>query len=363
MLDIVLSFITAFILTFFAIPSVINIARVKHLYDEPGDRKSHSERTPSLGGVAIFAGLIFSIVLWTPFRHFGDLQYILCAFIIIFLIGAKDDILPLSPYKKLYGEIFAALILVYKCDIKLTSLYGLLGVYDLPYWISILLSVLTILVIVNSINLIDGIDGLAGSIGLLISLVFGYWFYQVNSLGLAIVAFTLSGSILAFLHYNFSPAKIFMGDTGALLIGLVCAILAIKFIELHRVYPDQLGRYRFQAVPSVAIAVLIIPLFDTLRVFIKRISKGKSPLFADRTHIHHLLLDRGFSHVQATGILVVTNITFIVIGIVFQYLGSLLLLLLIFGVAIGSTLLLEFSVKRHHEKSIQNQVPDVTIRP
>lgn len=359
MFDLVLSFITAFLLTFFAIPSVINIAKVKHLCDDPDDRRSHTVSTPSLGGVAIFAGIIFSIILWTPFKHFGDLQYILCAFVIIFLIGLKDDILPMSPYKKLYGEIFATLILIYKCDIRLTSLYGIFGITDLPYIASILLSTFTILVIINAINLIDGINGLAGSIGLLITLFYGFWFYEVNSLGLSIVAFSLAGSLLAFLNYNFTPAKIFMGDTGALLIGLVCAILSIKFIELHRVLPDQLGNFRFQAVPSVAIAILIIPLFDTIRVFTKRLIKGKSPLYPDRTHIHHLLLDRGFSHLQATGILVVVNIIFILIAYYFQNIGSLLLLILIISIALIATYLLELSVKRYQKGLLRKELQNI----
>ena len=157
MYDIILSFITAFILVYMAIPSIINIARVKQLYDVPDARKSHEEVVPTLGGVAIFAGVIFSIILWTPFDVFGDLQYILCAFIIIFLIGAKDDILPMSPYRKLLGQILACFILVFKAQVRLTSLYGIFGVYDIPLVTSIILSTFTILVIINAFNLIDDI--------------------------------------------------------------------------------------------------------------------------------------------------------------------------------------------------------------
>ena len=158
MYDIILSFITAFLLVYLAIPSIINIAKVKHLYDVPDHRKSHDEVVPTLGGVAIFAGVIFSIILWTPFEVFGDLQYILCSFIIIFLIGAKDDILPMSPYRKMMGQIFACFILVFKAQVRLTSLYGIFGVYEMPEIASILLSMFTILVIINAFNLIDGIN-------------------------------------------------------------------------------------------------------------------------------------------------------------------------------------------------------------
>ena len=353
MYDIILSFITAFTLTYFAIPSIIHVAKVKNLCDEPGERRSHTESTPSLGGIGIFAGVIFSIILWTPFEAFGDLQYILCAFIIIFLIGAKDDILPISPRIKLVGEIFAATILVFKSNVKITSLYGIFGVTVLPEPISIFLSIFTILVIVNAFNLIDGINGLSGSISTLISVTLGAWFYLSGHIALAMVAFSLAGAVIAFLKYNFSPAKIFMGDTGSLLVGLVCSILAIKFIELNKVSDP----YGFKAVPAVAIGIMILPLFDTLRVFTMRALRGRSPFSPDRNHIHHLLIDFGLNHMQATAILVLVNIFFIIIVISFQNLGSLNLLLLVFGLAILLSASLYLTVSRREKR--RNQASNV----
>lgn len=353
MYDIILSFITAFTLTYFAIPSIIHVARVKNLCDEPGERRSHTVSTPSLGGIGIFAGVIFSIILWTPFKAFGDLQYILCAFIIIFLIGAKDDILPISPKIKLIGEVFAATILVFKSNVKITSLYGIFGIMALPEPISILLSVFTILVIVNAFNLIDGINGLSGSISTLISITLGTWFYLSDHIALAMVAFSLAGAVMAFLKYNFSPAKIFMGDTGSLLVGLVCSILAIKFIELNKVSDP----YGFNAVPAVAIGIMILPLFDTLRVFTMRALRGRSPFSPDRNHIHHLLIDYGFNHMQATAILVLVNVFFIIIVFTLQDLGSLNLLLLILGIAILMSASLYLTVSRRQKR--KNQASNV----
>ena len=251
MYDAVLSLITAFLLTYLAIPSIINVANKKNLMDEPGARHSHTNKIPTLGGIGIFAGVIFSIVLWTPFDVFQDLQYILCAFIIIFLIGAKDDILPMSPTRKLLGQLFAAGLIVFKANIQLTSLFGIFGIYEIPYIASILLSIFTILVIINAFNLIDGINGLSGSVSTLISLVLGTWFLLVDRVEYGIIAFALVGSVIAFLNYNFTPAKIFMGDTGSLLVGLICAILTIKFIEYHQVIPDS--KYAFSSAPAVAI--------------------------------------------------------------------------------------------------------------
>jgi UDP-GlcNAc:undecaprenyl-phosphate GlcNAc-1-phosphate transferase len=331
MYDIILSFITAFLLVFMAIPSIINIARVKHLYDEPDARKSHDKAVPTLGGVAIFAGVIFSIILWTPFDVFGDLQYILCAFIIIFLIGAKDDILPMSPYRKMAGQIFAIFILVFKAQVRLTSMYGIFGIYEIPELASILLSMFTILVIINAFNLIDGINGLTGSLATLISITLGTWFYLVDRTDLSIIAFSLAGATIAFLRYNITPARIFMGDTGSMLIGLISAILVIQFIEVHAEIPTS--PYAFTAVPAVAIGILILPLFDTLRVFVMRIARGKSPFRADRSHIHHLLLDAGLNHMQATIVLLMVNVAFIAFVIYFQELGNLRLLIAILVMA------------------------------
>jgi UDP-N-acetylmuramyl pentapeptide phosphotransferase/UDP-N-acetylglucosamine-1-phosphate transferase len=356
MYDIILAFITAFGLTYFAIPPIIRVAKARHLYDEPNERKSHTGSVPTLGGIGIFAGVIFSIVLWTPFDVFGDLQYILCAFIILFLIGAKDDIDPVSPYKKLGGQILASFILVFKANIKLTSLYGIFGVYVLPDAISIALSMFTILVIINAFNLIDGINGLSGSIGVLISLTLGTWFFLVDETALAIVAFALSGSVIAFLKYNFTPARIFMGDTGALLMGMVCAILAIEFIEIHR----DLGEspYAFQAVPAVAIGLLILPLFDTLRVFVMRVLRGKSPLYPDRSHIHHILIDVGMSHMQATGTLVVVNLLFIGLAVRFQGIGTLNLLLVILGAAIALSTALQLYARKKVKAQIDADIAE-----
>lgn len=330
MYDVILSFITAFVLTYFAIPSVIMVARVKRLFDDPNERSSHSVSIPSLGGIAIFAGLIFSVIFWTPFDVFGDLQYILCSLVLIFLIGAKDDIVPMRPSRKFMGQIFAALIMVLKADVRISSLYGLFNVYDLPFFISVVLSVFVIVLIINAFNLIDGINGLTGTISVIITMTFGYWFFMVERVEIAIVCFSLMGAIIAFLKYNYTPAQIFMGDTGSLVVGLISATLAIKFMEINL---NLVSPYAVKSIPGITIGILIIPLYDTLRVFTTRILKGKSPFYPDKTHIHHLLLDLGFSHLQGTAVLAVTNILFIVMVFALQDMGVLPLLILVLVVA------------------------------
>lgn len=331
MYEIILAFITAFCLTFAAIPSIISIAHKRRLMDEPGERTSHAISTPSLGGIGIFAGMLFSIILWTPFNYLGDLQYILCAFIIIFLIGARDDLDPISPVKKLMGELLAAIILVFKANVKLTSLYGIFGVYTLHPMLSVVLTIFTIIVIINAFNLIDGINGLSASIGILIATVLGIWFYAIGRLDIAILSFATTGALVAFLRYNVTPAKIFMGDTGSLLVGMMVSILAIQFIELQKTIDDP--NLVIQSAPSFVIATLIMPLFDTLRVFTIRIYRGLSPFIADRRHIHHLLIDVGLSHMAATVVLVVVNLAFILMAFCLRDRGNLFVLLAIIALA------------------------------
>ncbi len=331
MYDVVLTFLTSFALTYLAIPSIINIAYKKNLVDTPNERSSHSSKTPSLGGIAIFAGTFFAIVFWLPSQYFDILQHLLAAFIIIFLIGVKDDIVTISPRSKFIGELFATAILVLKANVRITSLYGFFGVYVMPEYMSILFTMFTILVIINGFNLIDGINGLSASIGILTTFVFGIWFYLIGSMAFSILAFALFGSLLAFLKFNITPAKIFMGDTGSLFIGLICAILAIQFIEIQAQLPNS--PYTFRSAPSIAIGILILPLFDTLRVFVLRILDGKSPFHPDRRHIHHTLIDAGFTHMQATSLLILNCIAFIILSVALQDIGNILLLIVIMSVA------------------------------
>ena len=345
----ILAFLTAFGVTYYAIPSIIKIARVKGLTDEPGERRSHSESTPSLGGIGIFAGVLFSVIAWTPYQLFGGLQYILCSCIVIFLIGAKDDIIPSRAWMKLIGQVFAAGILVYVAGVRIPSLYGIFGVGQLPYWPSVLLSVFTVIVIINAFNLIDGVNGLTGTICIIAATALGSWFYLIEHAEYTILACALIGSTVAFLKFNWTPAKIFMGDTGSLLLGLLLAVLTIEFIEFHMELPRD-SPYYFPAAPAAAIGFLIVPLFDTLRVFTTRIARGRSPLQPDRNHIHHLLVDLGLSHIQTTLVLGAIAIFFIAVAVYLQDFGNLLLLITMVSLAGLATLALSIQVKRRARK-------------
>ncbi len=334
------SFLTSALLTFFIIPPLIKVAKVKNLFDEPNSRTSHSSAVPTLGGVAIFISVLFTVSFWTDFGSPSIMRYVFAAMTVVTFIGLKDDLLELSAFNKLMGQMFAAMIFVIWGDIRLTSFYGIFGIQELPYIISVIFTIFTILVIVNAFNLIDGINGLAASMAIVSSLVFGICFFILDeSSELAFLAFTLIGSLVSFLRYNLAPSKIFMGDTGSLLLGILISVMAIEFIELDA---QSLEKLHFSSSPALAMAVISYPLFDLLRVFTLRISKGKSPFQPDRNHIHHLLLDNGLSHEVSSLIIALVNI--LVIALVFSLsdLGNYWLGAIILGIYFVFTLLLRY---------------------
>lgn len=327
--NILLSGALSFIITFFSIPVIIQVARQKKMFDEPDERKVHKMVIPTLGGLGIFAGFILATLLGVPLSS-PELQYFVAAAIVIFFLGIKDDILVLSPAKKFIGQLVAAGIVIKFGGVQITSMHGFLGIGHLPQLASIVFTLFTIIVITNSFNLIDGVDGLAGSLGLLTSIVFGSYFLYIDQLMYAVMAFSLAGSLIGFLIYNFSPAKIFMGDTGSLLIGLVNSILVIKFINIAGLPTTKLA---FEAAPAIGFCILIVPLFDTLRVFSHRILDRRSPFSPDRTHVHHFLLEIGFNHKMITMLCVGTNIGFIALAVMLNNLGTNTAIAVILGVA------------------------------
>ncbi len=315
---ILLSAALSFTITFFAIPVIIQVAKDKKLFDEPDERKVHKAVIPTLGGLGIFAGFIIASLMGVP-AGASELQYFGAAAIVVFFLGIKDDILILSASKKFLGQLIAAGILIKFGGISINNMHGLFGVYEIPHFASIALSLFTIIVITNSFNLIDGVDGLAGSLGFLTTIVFGTYFFYIGQITYAVIAFALAGSLISFLIYNFSPAKIFMGDTGSLLLGLVNSILVIKFINLAG---SASVSFPIEAAPAIGFSILMIPLFDTLRVFSLRIFDRRSPFSPDRNHIHHFLLDLGFSHRKITLTCVFVNIVFIALAFGLRNLGT-----------------------------------------
>lgn len=326
-------------ITLLSIPSILHVARTRHLYDDVGHfRKQHDHGIPRLGGVAIFASFTITLLVFSMADKNIPVSYVLTSSIILFAMGLKDDLSGVHSSTKFLIQFFVAAILVLLGNIRLTSMYGVFGVYDISYVASAIISILFIVLIINAFNLIDGIDGLAGATCIIVNGTFTALFIYIKHYEMAAISLIIVGSVLGFLRYNISPAKIFMGDTGSLLIGLISALMAINFIEVNKVAPG--GSAAIYSAPALTFGILIGPIFDTLRVFTLRILKGKSPFTADRNHIHHRVLRLGFTHMQTTIILGGINIVTIILVLNFSELGNFVLM----GVIVGISLLFNWAV-------------------
>ena len=306
-------------------PALIKVAYLKGLIDKPDDdRKLHKKSVPAMGGIIIFAGTLFAYFLWYPFSTIteyshlisaiNDFKFIGASMLILFFIGVKDDIVGTAATKKLIGHLIVAFILVLMADIRITGLRGIFGVHEIPYYASVLLSIFTYTVIVNAFNLIDGVDGLAAGVGTIACTAFGIWFYLAGGIEMSILAFALSGSLLGFLVFNFYPAKIFMGDSGSLTIGLIISVLSIKLIEFNM--EDAPSLLIGISKPVFVMACLVYPLIDTLRIFIYRTIKRVSPFSADRNHLHHRLIDLGLSDRKTVLIVYAYNMVIVSVAII-----------------------------------------------
>lgn len=330
MLSVLLSVPVAFLITYLVLPAIMRVASEKKLFDVPDARKLHTKHIASLGGVGIFLGFFLSTFLVVAYSDTQNFQYFFAAAVVIFFLGLKDDILILSARKKFLGQLGATAILVHLGGVRIDSMYGVLGFGNVPELLGIVLSYTTIMVIINAFNLIDGVDGLAGTLGLLSTSVFGAYFLFAGLHGFAALSFSMTAALTAFLVFNYYPAKIFMGDSGSLLLGMLNAILVIKFMTVASL-PSAV--FPVASVAAVGFSILIVPLLDTLRVFTIRLLHGRSPFSPDRNHIHHLLLDRGLSHNSVVLTCVGLNAAFIAMAWFGQSMGSTFLLVSMIAVA------------------------------
>lgn len=323
-------FLVSFVIACLFIQKIIYVSNKKHLFDEPlEDRKIHIQKIPNLAGVAMFASVLLTTSIITAITPIAQLNYIFASSIILFSLGLTDDLVGVAPNKKILAQFGVALIIAMLAGLRFTSFYGILGLHSMPYAVSIILTTLFILLIINAFNLIDGINCLAAGIGFLVCCTFAICFWNMGQSGLMLLSTSVAGCLGGFICYNRTPAKIFMGDTGSLSLGFLISLFAINFIELNK--PDMVNGIppAFKSAPAITFGLLIIPIFDSLRVFILRILAKKSPFSADRNHVHHRLLDLNFSHMQATAVLIAVNIVSIVIVFSFGFLGNEILSILV----------------------------------
>ena len=310
----ILGFALSFLITYLAIPTIIKISRRKNLMDEPGARSSHLRKIPNLGGIAVF----FSLGVCAPifaYELFDRYKFLFASFIILFFVGVMDDIMVLRAYKKLIAQILVSALMVIGSDVRIRSLFGLFGVDEINYYFSILFSIVTFIILINAFNLIDGIDGLAGGYTVVTSALFGISFFRLGSNNdpLVILCAIIIAATVGFLIYNLSNKrsnKIFMGDTGSMILGFLLAFTGISFIDIL-IEKKEAVFYHLQSAPVIAVAILILPIVDTITVIITRLYHGKSVMSPDKNHIHHKLLNLGLTHRRSTAY-IITYFLFII---------------------------------------------------
>jgi len=297
-----LTYVMAFVLTLIFIPPVIFMVKRFKLFDRPNARKEHSVPTPTFGGIAIFAGMITSLVFWFRFNDHPSTITFFLSMVLLCGVGIMDDLKDLAARYKMVIEAGMASLLAVS-GIRITSFGGLFGINELHIVAQYIITVVTIVGITNAFNLIDGIDGLAGGLGFMSLVTLGIFLTISKDLNYAMIAFALAGALLGFLYFNFNPARIFMGDTGSLVLGFVIAVLCVQLMKVNAIYTAPI-------VPNIyvfTLGIVMIPVFDTLRVFGTRIWSGRSPFSADKTHIHHLITNKGYTHGLAARIICVVH--------------------------------------------------------
>ena len=313
-----ISTILTFLIGALLMPSIVKFAKRHNLVVRPNKRTSHTGSVPNIGGANIFLSLLVIFIGLLATNSISISFFV--GFCVVFIIGFVDDRLVLSAYWKLLGETLGAFCIIYFADVRIDSLHGLFGLYELPLWASYIISYFVYVLIINALNLVDGVDGLASSLAIIYSLFFGLWFLLVGENYLAMICFASVGVLLIFFIYNVFGGidkKIFMGDSGSLTIGYLISFIVFSFIQKSSNMPAD-AWMNFPYSPATAIIVLFVPIFDVFRVSLTRLKKGKSIFEADRNHIHHLLLRLGLSHRGVTFILDVATLFFIALAILLK---------------------------------------------
>ena len=341
-----LSALVAFAIGYICMPVTVQIAKKRNFVVKPNKRTSHEGAVPNVGGMNIFIAFFLTVAM-VSFDVIDQWHLLFIGIFFILIVGFVDDLIDIKARWKLAGQFVAGFFLIVLSDIRVHSFQGFLGIYELPLLVSYAVSFFVYIVIVNALNLIDGIDGLASGLGILYCLFFGIYFTLTGNPYLALSAYTLVGALAVFFIYNVfgRKNKIFMGDCGSLFLGFMINLFVFQFLMLNAQQAVPEALYMASA-PAVAICVLMVPLFDTMRVMITRIKKKQSPFVPDRNHIHHLLLKVGLKHRQVSFVLIIETLFFIALGILGRNWNITLLVAVALSLKIGLTFFLWKMVDR-----------------
>ena len=314
-------FIISMACGFVFIPIILNFCKAKKLYDIPNSRKIHKSAIPRLGGISFMPSMFIAFAIALSAISVTDKLitiniwslYFLISILLIYVMGIIDDVVGLSPLIKFVVQIIAACFLPFS-GLYINNLYGFMGIHELPYFIGFPLTVLAIVFIDNAINLIDGIDGLAASLSIMALAGFLYMFASQEIWAYAILIAGLIGVLVAFLYFNMfgdpdKNRKIFMGDAGSLTLGFILGFLCVKYSMSNTAVITE---HKFDF--FMAFTLLIVPMFDVVRVSMVRIYHGKSPFMADKSHIHHKLIHAGLSQHQALAFIITMGAAYIALN-------------------------------------------------
>lgn len=324
-----LAFMTAFVVAMITMPPLIKFIHRFQLFDKPDARKEHSIPIPTMGGIAACAGMAIACLFWFQFSRDIFIITFFFSIAVLLAIGIMDDLKHMPANYKLAIQIAVGFLIAFS-GVRITDFNGMFGIHELPITAQYTFTILTITGITNAFNLIDGIDGLAGGIGFMSLIISGVFLTLSKDSNTAIIAFAMGGGVLGFLYYNFNPARIFMGDTGSLVLGFILSVLCIKLILLNSIEQTAFVPHA----PVFALSIVFIPVFDTLRVFSIRLWQGRSPFSPDKNHIHHLLTNNGWSHSFSAKLICGVHALVVVIGYflkdLHQWAGLLILFVILF---------------------------------
>jgi len=327
----ILIFGISFALCYVVTPKVISINRYKKLMDHPNLRSSHINKVPTLGGISFYISAIFSLFILHYIDKVDICFNIIIALTILFFVGIKDDLMVLSARIKVLAQLAAITFVMINPDVQIHSFHGFLGIGELSLFITIPLSYFFMIFIINAFNLIDGIDGLAGMLGMVIFSIFSIFFYYLQLDLYFLLSVVIVGFLFAFLRYNFAKKnKIFMGDTGSMIIGFLIGLMTLRFLALDT---NQFLNIHIQPQNSflIALAILFFPVIDVTRVIVMRLINKKGIFYPDRCHMHHILIDKGLTHIKASATLTINSVfVFVIIYIANIYLSALYLFVLFF---------------------------------
>jgi UDP-N-acetylmuramyl pentapeptide phosphotransferase/UDP-N-acetylglucosamine-1-phosphate transferase len=344
------------------IPVIIRNVAYYHFMDNPNERSSHRISTPTLGGVSFFASIMIGILFIRKYDISHITLYLIIALSILFFLGIKDDLTVLSSNIKIGFQTISIFIVLNQPELCITSFHGFLGIEQIPTWFGVIFGYFIVLYVINAYNLIDGIDGLAGMLGIFISTIFVLIFYFTNLYYYMFIAILIIGFLFAFLKYNLSKKKkIFMGDTGSMIVGFLLGFLILRFLAIDPVLLQNINVLP-ENIFIISLAIFFFPFIDVIRVVIIRLIKRQKPFKADRLHLHHIFIDKGLSHLKASATITLSSIfifTFIYsCNFFFSYLG--ISILFFFSIAISFYILLILGIddlSRVHRKKIKLYVP------